>query len=107
VHVVGCVWVLVTMSYRVIHLMSLLLEDSTLANLLGIERPPGHDCQGSRYVPSRVTQRIYSLQIGGEIQPIRGYRDRRGGGPIQIIPVSSSFLGWWPILFSPEWWDHV
>jgi hypothetical protein len=85
----------VTMTYRVIHLMPLLLEDSTLANLLGIERPPGHDCQGSRYVQVVKSTLFVAIVIGG------------GVGPIQIIPVSSSFLGWWPILFSPEWWDHV
>jgi hypothetical protein len=24
-----------------------------------------------------------------------------------ITPGISSFLGWWPLLFSLEWWDHI
>jgi hypothetical protein len=43
---------------------------------------------------------------GGEILPVRGYRDG-GKGLLQITPGSSSFLGWWSLLFNQEWWDHI
>jgi hypothetical protein len=41
-------------------------------------------------------------QIGGEILP--AVMRKRGGADCSRVQF---FLGWWPLLFSQEWWGHI
>jgi hypothetical protein len=57
-------------------------------------------------VPSRGLRIRKTGLTGGEILPARGYSDG-GKGLVRITPSFSSVLGWWSLLFSQEWWDHI
>jgi hypothetical protein len=49
--------------------------------------------------------RIYIGQIGGEIPP--SVAIVIGGRTGMDYSWVEFFLGWWPLLFSQEWWAHI
>jgi hypothetical protein len=54
-------------------------------------------------IPGRGGRR--TRQTGGKILPAHGYRNEKERWCV-LLP-SSIFLGWWPLLFSQEWWGHI
>jgi hypothetical protein len=54
--------------------------------------------------------RLYSGQTGDEILPAHGYHDGREdwhGLFLGLVLFRLVVLGWWPLLFSQEWWDLI